>query len=69
MATTKNKAAGPATKGIKVVSRPQGGFRRAGRSFSAEGSTLALSELGEDDLQQLRDEPNLIVVDVDLPAP
>lgn len=68
MATAKKKAAGPADKGIKVVARPMAGFRRAGRFFSAEGLVLPLSDLEDEELEQLRSEPQLIVVDVDIAA-
>ena len=64
----KPKPAGPADKGIRVVSRPQGGFRRAGMHFSAEGTTLALSDLTAEQVQALRDESQLVVVDVDIAA-
>ena len=67
MATTKkDKSAGPADNGLRVVARPQGGFRRAGYHFSAEGVTLPLSELTDDQVEQLRGEPQLVVVDVDI---
>lgn len=65
---SKPKAAGPADKGIRVVARPQGGFRRAGLHFSSEGTTLALSDLTADQLEALRAETQLVVVDVDIPA-
>ena len=64
----KIKAAGPADKGLRIVARPQGGFRRAGRHYSAEGITVPLSELTDDDVATLRTEPQLVVVDVDIPA-
>lgn len=66
MATSKNKAAGPADKGLRVVARPQGGFRRAGFHFSAEGITLPLSDLTPDQVEQLHSEPQLVVVEVDI---
>lgn len=66
MATSKKQAAGPADKGLRVVARPQGGFRRAGFHFSAEGITLPLSDLTADQVEQLREEPQLVVVDVDI---
>ncbi|MEQ1685459.1 MAG: HI1506-related protein [Burkholderiaceae bacterium] len=66
MATKKLTAAGPADKGLRVVARPQGGFRRAGFHFSAEGITLPLSELTADQVEQLRAEPQLVVVDEDI---
>lgn len=68
MATAKPKAAGPATKGLKIVSRPAGGFRRAGLAFSAEGSTHALSDLTQEQVDLLKAEPQLVVVEVDIEA-
>jgi Mu-like prophage FluMu N-terminal domain len=68
MASNKPKAAGPADKGLRVVARPMAGFRRCGYHFSAEGTTLALSELSAEQVAELRDEPNLMVVDVDITA-
>ena len=65
---TKIKPAGPADKGLRIVARPQQGFRRAGMSFSAEGATVSLSELTEEQVADLRAEPQLVVVDVDMPA-
>ena len=64
----KIKAAGPADKGLRIVARPQGGFRRAGRHYSAEGITVPFSELTDDEVATLRTEPQLVVVDVDIPA-
>lgn len=69
MASNKQpKAAGPATQGLRIVSRRDGGFRRAGRHFNAEGTTVPLSELTADDVEQLRSEPQLVVVDVEIDA-
>lgn len=66
MATTKIKAAGPADKGLRIVARPQQGIRRAGRHFSAEGTTIPLSELTAEEVEQLGAEPQLVVVAVDI---
>lgn len=67
--TVKTKAApaGPADKGLRIVSRSDQGFRRCGRFFGPEGVTLPLSELTEDEVETLREERQLVVVDVDLP--
>lgn len=65
---SKPKAAGPATQGLRIVSRPAGGFRRAGINFSAEGSTVPLSELTADQVEAIKAEPQLVVVDVDIAA-
>lgn len=64
----KPKAAGPATKGLKVVSRPAAGFRRAGMHFSAEGTTVPLSDLTQEQVDLLKAEPQLVVVEVDIDA-
>lgn len=63
---TKPKAAGPATKGLKVISRREGGFRRAGRHWSAEGETVSLSDLTVDQVEAITNEPQLVVVEVDI---
>ena len=68
MATAKKTAAGPATKGLKIVSRREGGFRRGGRHFSAEGETVPLSELSPEEVEQIKGEPQLVVVEVDIDA-
>lgn len=67
MATAaKNKAAGPANKGLRVVTKREG-FRRAGREWT--GTTVVpLSELTADQVEALKDEPMLIVDGVDVPA-
>lgn len=69
MATTKPKSAGPATKGLKVVSRRESGFRRCGRNFSAEGTVVPLSELTDEEVETLKAERALVVVEVDIEAP
>lgn len=70
MATTaKAKAAGPADKGLHIVSRSAQGFRRAGREFGPDGTRIALSELTGSELEALRNEAQLVVVDVDMPPP
>lgn len=66
MATKKQAPAGPANKGLKIVSRAEGGFRRAGRFFPFEGITIPLSDLTEDEVALLRSEMQLVVVDVDI---
>lgn len=66
MATKNPKAAGPATKGLRIVARSDKGFRRCGRAFGPEGTTLPLSELTEDEVATLKDEAQLVVVEVDI---
>jgi len=65
--TPTHKPAGPATKGLQVVARPAS-FMRCGRQFTGEPTTIALSELSADEVQRLKDEPQLVVTEVDIPA-
>ncbi|MFZ5566672.1 MAG: hypothetical protein ACOY95_06690 [Pseudomonadota bacterium] len=70
MATANSKAAkgaGPADKGIQVISRPPT-FRRAGRVFTSEPTVIPLSELSEEEGQALVNEPNLVCTPVDIPS-
>jgi len=54
-----------AIKGISVTTKKDG-FRRGGREWF--GTTeLAIEELTEDQLEQIRNEPKLIVQDIELP--
>ena len=66
MATTKHKPAGPATRGLSIVSRPPT-FMRCGRQFSAEPRVVPLAELSDEEVTRLKDEPNLVVSEVDIP--
>ena len=66
--TPQIKPAGPADKGLQVQSRSPAGFRRAGREWGPDPVKVPLSELTDDQVQALRDEPGLLVVDVDMPA-
>jgi hypothetical protein len=70
MATAKkeSKAAGPADKGLKVVSRPAS-FRRGGQTFTAEARIVPLSDLTEEQAAQIVEDPNLVVQLVDIPPP
>jgi hypothetical protein len=69
MATAaKSKAAGPANKGLKVVSRPAS-FRRGGRNFTAEPTTIPLDELSEEQAEQIKGDKNLVVQEVDIEPP
>lgn len=65
MATSKPKTAGPATQGLKIVSRPAS-FYRAGRQFTSEPTTIPLSQLTPDQVEALKGEPNLVVTEVDI---
>lgn len=67
-AKSKTKAAGPATKGLRIVARPPT-FRRAGYTFTAEAQTIPLSDLSAEQVELLQGEVNLVVSEVDIPAP
>ena len=67
MATAKPKAAGPATKGLQIVSRPET-FFRAGIQFTQEPRVVPLSDLSPDQVEALFNEPKLVVNEVDIPA-
>lgn len=62
-AESKGGAKAAKVPGIRVVSRIDG-FRRAGRGWSAAPTTVAVSEFNDEQLDLIRSEPNLIVVDV-----
>lgn len=62
------EAAGPANKGLKIVAR-RDHFRRAGRAFGAEPETIPLTELTAEEVETLKTEPMLLVVEVDIEAP
>lgn len=69
MANAKKPApAGPATKGLRIISRSPDGFRRCGRAWNAEGTTVSLAELTEEQVEILRAEKQLVVVDVEIDA-
>ena len=53
------------THGLKVTSS-QAGFRRAGRAWNTTPTVIALSELTDDQVALLKDEPMLSVELVDL---
>lgn len=73
MATNKQaaKPAGPAGKGLEVVSRRES-FWRCGMQFTQTPRTLALADLSEEQAERLRAEGEpggqLVVTEVDLPA-
>ena len=60
-----SKLAGASTQGIVVVAK-RAEFYRAGRRFGHEPVQIALSELTEEQLEVLKDEPMLVVRDVDI---
>jgi hypothetical protein len=54
----------PGIPALVVSSRsPMGSFRRAGREWTRESITLPLSELTDDQVKALRNEPMLVVSD------
>lgn len=61
---TKKTAAGPADKGLEVISKKDG-FRRAGREWSGT-QTVSLAELTNDQVDALMNEPMLVVREVEL---
>lgn len=69
MATAKSsKAAGPANRGLKVVSRPAS-FRRGGHTFTAEPTVIPLDQLTEEQAEQITGDKNLVVQEVDVEVP
>lgn len=60
-----NKAAGSATRGLRVIAR-RDSFRRAGHVFSGEAKTIALADLTEDQVELLKSERLLVVQEVDI---
>ena len=66
MATAKkSKQAGSADKGLKVTARPAS-FRRGGFTFTGEARVIALSELTEEQMDQITSDPNLVCQTVDI---
>ena len=72
MATANKKAAGPATKGLKVTARAAS-FWRGNHQFGAEPKTLALSDLSPEQAELIRTEGRpggmLVVEEVEIEAP
>lgn len=64
----KAKAAGAATEGLKVTSRPAT-FRRGGYTFSAEARVIPLSELTEEQVEQIEGDANLVCQRVTIEEP
>lgn len=63
----KAKAAGAATEGIKVTSRPAT-FRRGGYTFSADARVIPLSDLSEEQLELIEGDANLVSSRVQIDA-
>lgn len=56
----------PPTKGLKIASIQEGGRHRAGRFWPQEATTVLVSEFKPHELEALREDKKLLVVDVDL---
>jgi Mu-like prophage FluMu N-terminal domain len=65
--TPAKKPAGSADKGLKIVARKDS-FRRCGRVFGAEPTVISLSDLTIEEVEQLQAEPQLVVVECDIPV-
>lgn len=70
MATSKsNKTAGPADKGLRVVSR-SASFRRAGYQFGPEPREIAFSDMTSEQADLIREEGRpggmLVVTEIDI---
>jgi hypothetical protein len=62
MATAnKTKAAGPATRGLRVTTK-RDGFRRAGIEWTGT-TTVPLSELSADQAEAIKAETTMLIVD------
>ena len=69
MATqAKTRNAGPANRALRIVAK-RDGFRRAGHVFGSAAVTLPLNVLSDDQYEQLKSEPMLVVSEVDIEAP
>lgn len=62
MATSKSSAPKPA---IKVVCATPG-FRRGGHAFGPEATVIAIGDLNKKQLEAIRAEPLLVVVDTEI---
>lgn len=71
MATTPTKTEKKPAKvpALRVRScSPSGTFRRAGEEFSREPRTIPLADLRQDQIKRIREEPMLVVEDVEIDA-
>lgn len=66
-AVAQSESDGTGVPGIRVTSRVAG-FRRAGRSWSASPTEVAISELSDAELAQIRSERQLSVIDIAIPV-
>ncbi len=63
MARSSRKKTAP---GIRVIG-PKGGLRRAGLRFGPGETDIPLDRLSEEQLAAIRDEPRLVVTDIEIP--
>lgn len=54
-------------KALQITARPEKGFRRAGIHHPASPVIHPLATLKKEQIDALKAEPNLVVVEVDLP--
>ena len=54
-------------KALEIRARPEHGIRRAGRHFGPDPVTLLIADLDEDEIDAIRGERDLVVVEVDRP--
>jgi len=52
-----------ADRQLTVTARPPGGFRRCGRRWPAEATTVPAGRFTDDQIAALKAEPNLVVQD------
>lgn len=62
-AKPKAGAKGKTAGGITITAKPKGGFRRAGRHHPAEAVTWPAGTFDDEQIEVLKGEPNLIVVE------
>lgn len=67
MAEDKETKEAKKAKALSIKSSREG-FRRAGRAWSKEATTVPLSELTKEQIKQIRCEPMLDVTDVEIDA-
>ncbi len=55
--------------GLRIRAVPENGFCRSGRRWSREAQDVPQSEFTKAQIKALREEPNLVVVDVEIELP
>ncbi len=66
--SSKAKTAPETVPGIRVIG-PEGGFRRAGRLFTPDGTDIPLDQLSKAQITAIRAEPRLIVTNIEIELP